>query len=546
MEARRSGNYQTSIWDDNYVQSISSPYVGKEYLELAENLKEKTRIIINETEGELDQLELIDNLQRLDVSYHFQDEIKKLLEHTYLNSTGHNNENEKDLYSMALKFRLLRQHGYRVPQEVFCSFMDEGGSFRPELSDDIEGILSLYEASFLSMESEGILGDARNFATQHLKEKLQHITDHGLAVQVSHALELPLHWRVQKLEAKWFINVYESRRDANLILLELAKLDFNILQAIYQDEIKQMSRWYKETCLPEKLSFVRHRLVECFWWALGFTPEPQFGYSRRNLTKIAVLITIMDDIYDTYGSLDELELFTDIVERWDINALNQLPEYMRICFLALFNSTNEIAYDVLKDQGLNIISNIRKSWAELCRVYLIEARWYNSGYFPSLSEYLNAAWISISGPVLLLHAYFCTINPLTKKDLGSLEQYPGIIHWPSLVLRLANDLGTSSDEIKRGDVPKSIQCYMKDTGCSEEDAREYIKYLIDVTWKKINKEILMNSPCKDFAGTAMNLARTSQCMYQYGDGFGVPHLETKRNIISLIIEPISLQFRSGL
>ncbi|XP_022877996.1 trans-alpha-bergamotene synthase-like isoform X2 [Olea europaea var. sylvestris] len=463
MEARRSGNYQTSIWDDNYVQSISSPYVGKEYLELAENLKEKTRIIINETEGELDQLELIDNLQRLDVSYHFQDEIKKLLEHTYLNSTGHNNENEKDLYSMALKFRLLRQHGYRVPQEVFCSFMDEGGSFRPELSDDIEGILSLYEASFLSMESEGILGDARNFATQHLKEKLQHITDHGLAVQVSHALELPLHWRVQKLEAKWFINVYESRRDANLILLELAKLDFNILQAIYQDEIKQMSRWYKETCLPEKLSFVRHRLVECFWWALGFTPEPQFGYSRRNLTKIAVLITIMDDIYDTYGSLDELELFTDIVERWDINALNQLPEYMRICFLALFNSTNEIAYDVLKDQGLNIISNIRKS-----------------------------------------------------------------------------------DEIKRGDVPKSIQCYMKDTGCSEEDAREYIKYLIDVTWKKINKEILMNSPCKDFAGTAMNLARTSQCMYQYGDGFGVPHLETKRNIISLIIEPISLQFRSGL
>lgn len=165
---------------------------------------------------------------------------------------------------------------------------------------------------------------------------------------------------------------------------------------------------------------------------------------------------------------------------------------MRICFLALFNSTNEIAYDVLKDQGLNIISNIRKSvlslflillfsgswygcfinvthwnlltldqhnasisdssfynlyihqWAELCRVYLIEARWYNSGYFPSLSEYLNAAWISISGPVLLLHAYFCTINPLTKKDLGSLEQYPGIIHWPSLVLRLANDLGTSS------------------------------------------------------------------------------------------------------
>ncbi|CAI9756570.1 unnamed protein product [Fraxinus pennsylvanica] len=541
MEARRSGNYEPSIWNDDYLQSLSNPYVGKEYLELAENLKEKMRIIINEMEDELDQLELIDSLQRLDVSYHFRDEIKKLLEQTYQNSTtGQNNENEKNLYSTALKFRLLRQHGYQVPQEVFCSFMDEGGNFRAELSGDIEGVLSMYEASFLSMENEGILGEARNFATRHLKEKRQHITDQGLAAEVSHALELPLHWRVQKLEAKWFINVYENRHDANLILLELAKLDFNIVQAIYQDEIKQMSRWNKETCLPEKLSFARDRLVECFLWALGFTPEPQFGYCRKVLTKIAVMVTIIDDIYDVYGSLDELELFTDIVERWDINALNQLPEYMRMCFLTLFNSTNEMAYNILKDQGLNIISNARKLWAELCRHFLMEARWYNSGYFPSLSEYLNAAWISISGPVLLFNAYFCTISPLTKKDLGSLEQYLGIIHWPSLVVRLADDLGTSSDEIKRGDVPKAIQCYMKDTGCSEEDARDYIKYLIDVTWKKMNKEILMESPYKDFVGTAMNLARIGQCMYQYGDGFGVPHLETKKNIISLIFEPISL------
>ncbi|KAL2475540.1 cineole-1 [Abeliophyllum distichum] len=185
-------------------------------------------------------------------------------------------------------------------------------------------------------------------------------------------------------------------------------------------------------------------------------------------------------------------------------------------------------------------------WAELCRVYLIEARWYNNGYFPSLSEYLNTAWISAAGPVLLFNAFFCTINPITQKDLGHLEQYPGIIHWPSLVLRLTDDLGTSSDEIKRGDVPKSIQCYIQDTGCSEEDARDYVKYLIDVTMKKMNKDILMDSPFKDFVGTAMNLARISQCIYQYGDGFGVPHLETKKNIFTLIVEPIPLQNGGGV
>lgn len=38
----------------------------------------------------------------------------------------------------------------------------------------------------------------------------------------------------------------------------------------------------------------------------------------------------MDDIYDTYGSLDELELFTDIVERLvyrDKKCLDLLSQY---------------------------------------------------------------------------------------------------------------------------------------------------------------------------------------------------------------------------
>lgn len=56
-------------------------------------------------------------------------------------------------------------------------------------------------------------------------------------------------------------------------------------------------------------------MAECFLWALGFVPDPHFGYSREILTKIAVLVTIMDDIYDVYGTLDELQVFTDTIQR---------------------------------------------------------------------------------------------------------------------------------------------------------------------------------------------------------------------------------------
>ena len=99
----------------------------------------------------------------------------------------------------------------------------------------------------------------------------------------------------------------------------------------------------------------------------------------------------------------------------------------------------------------------------------------------------------------------------------------------------------SHHEQKRGDVPKSIQCYKHETGVSEEDAREYIQCLIGETWKKMNEDRVMDSPfSRAFIGTVMNLDRISQCIYQYGDGYGIPDGETKDNILSLLIEPIPM------
>lgn len=68
--------------------------------------------------------------------------------------------------------------------------------------------------------------------------------------------------------------------------------------------------------LAAKLSFSRDRLVECFFWTVGMVPEPQFSDLRKALTKVGCFITTIDDVYDVYGTLDELELFTAIVERF--------------------------------------------------------------------------------------------------------------------------------------------------------------------------------------------------------------------------------------
>lgn len=90
------------------------------YTRRADKLKEEVRMMFNKVEGPLCKLELIDAVQRLGIYYHFEVEIKRLLESIYINDTNYYSSDDickkEDLYGTALKFRLLRQHGYDVPQ----------------------------------------------------------------------------------------------------------------------------------------------------------------------------------------------------------------------------------------------------------------------------------------------------------------------------------------------------------------------------------------------------------------------------------------------
>ena len=126
--------------------------------------------------------------------------------------------------------------------DIFNSFKDERGKFKACLCEDTMGMLSLYEASFLSIEGENILDEARDFSIKHLEDYVKQNKDKNLAIIISHSLELPLHWRMLRSEARWFINIYRSKQDMNPILLELAELDFNIVQAAHQEDLKQVSR----------------------------------------------------------------------------------------------------------------------------------------------------------------------------------------------------------------------------------------------------------------------------------------------------------------
>nr|WBW04466.1 terpene synthase [Ficus esquiroliana] len=506
-------------------------------------------MMLEKVEDPLTQLEHIDTFQRLGLFYHFKNEINNILKGLYDNKICciDNIWKIDNLYATALEFRLLRQHGYMISSDVFTSFKDETtGNFKACLCEDIEGLLALYEASFHSKKGETILEEARGFTVKHLEQFMQeHNKDQGnmiLFELVSHALELPLHRIMPRLETRWYIDLYGKRQDMNPTWLVLAKLDFNVVQSTHLEDLKHSSRWWSATKLGQNLSFARDRLVEVCLWAVGAISELENGYSRRLLTKVGVLIAVIDDIYDVYGTLDELELFGDAFERWDINAIDQVPDYLKTCFLATYNLVNEIIFDVLKEQGHLILKCLKKTWADQCKSYMVEAKWYYSGYIPTLQEYIENGWISIAIAVLLVHVCFSVTNPITEEAIECLMEYPNIVRHSSTIVRLVDDLGTSSIELQRGDVPKSMQCYMHETGASEEEARRHIEYLIEETWKQMNEDLVSRSPFSEaFIEICMNVARASLSIYQHGDGFGVhSHRETKDKIQLLLVNPIPL------
>lgn len=73
-----------------------------------------------------------------------------------------------------------------------------------------------------------------------------------------------------------------------------------------------------------KLPFARDRMVECFFWILGVYFEPNYSLARRILTKVIAMTSIIDDIYDVYGTPEELKLFTEVIERFELLNIGQI------------------------------------------------------------------------------------------------------------------------------------------------------------------------------------------------------------------------------
>ncbi|KAG9457133.1 hypothetical protein H6P81_001641 [Aristolochia fimbriata] len=560
---RRSANFHASAWGDFFLHLPPSDQTNLDATmwEEIEDLKQQVirGLIIGSSANDeppiLTQIKLIDLLQCTGIAYHFGTEIEEAVRRISTNITHSTASDQDDLYFVALRFRLLRQHGHDVSSNVFLKFKEERGMFntgRVLLSgnDHTEAMLSLYEAAHFATHGEEILDEALSYTKTHLMAILsssqpQEEESLMLMSRVALALELPLHRTTTRLRTKKFLTILSNYHDrghhvdkdhdhTTATVVKLAKLDFNRSQAIHRKELQEISRWWKEMEVPVRLPFARDRIVEGYYWTLEVLPEPQYERGRKVMTKIIALTSIMDDIYDVHGTLEELRLFTEAIDRWEEEALDQLPEYMKLPYSALLETMKQTEEE-LEPEGKSFRTfYLKEALKSLTKGYFMEAKWFYSDYVPNMEEYMRTALIT-SAYYMLTVASFIGMGEEATKDvfewaLGDQK----LIKAAATISRLVDDIQTHKDEQEWGHVASAVECFMNEYGVSEEEACARLREMVASAWKDINQGYCRPTTMPlVLHARVLKLAAVIETLYKQQDGYTNSSGQTRERIRSL-------------
>ncbi|RDY05017.1 hypothetical protein CR513_11190, partial [Mucuna pruriens] len=499
---------------------ISKIGKGRDALKIrhAKALEEVKRELVSGARQNADHgLSMVDSIQRLGIEHYFEEEIEAILKRKLLMLRVHNSQLNvcQELSEVARQFRLLRQKGYYIHADIFDKFWDNKGKLKKTFCEDIYGLIGLFEASQLSIEGEDYLHEAEDSSRQYLNTWLSRFHDHPNVKVVSDSLRYPIH----KSLSRFTPTILQLEKTGwTSSLQELSKIDTEMVTSFHLKEIFAVSKWWKDLGLAKDLKFARDEPIKWYMWPMACLSDPQFSEARIELTKPLSLVYLIDDIFDFSGNIDELTLFTEAVKRWNMAAMEQLPDYMKGCYKALYDITNEFALKIHMKHGWNPISTLIKSWVRLLNAFLEEAKWFASGHVPKAEEYLKNAIVSTGVHMILVHSFFLLGDGITEETVTLMNEFPTVISTTATILRLCDDLEGDLDVNRDGNDGSYLKCYMEEhPGVSIEQTREHVTQLISDAWKGLNKECLIqaNPLPSSFTKVCLNAARMVPLMYSY-------------------------------
>ncbi|XP_010545918.1 PREDICTED: alpha-humulene/(-)-(E)-beta-caryophyllene synthase-like [Tarenaya hassleriana] len=536
---RPLADFPANIWDDLLTSFSVSDSGSDAYKEKHSVLKGQVKEMLMASKANpIENLKFIDALCRLGVSYHFEKDIEDHLNMVFsIRDLNDMIDDEKyDLSTVGIVFQILRQFGYKLSVDVFERFKYENGKFKEYLGD-AKGMLSLYEAAHWNTRDEDILDEALVFSKSRLQVLASKSSPH-IRERIKNTLKHPYPRGITRIETRQYISYYQEEVPHDETLLKFAKLDFNILQLLHREELAYATRWYKDLKIGSKAAYARNRIVECYLWALGTYFEPQYSRARILLTITIQLLTILDDTYDAYGTIEELDLFTDALNRWLPTAPEGLPDNMKCFYSILVDFYDKLEEEIEKDGRPGCGFHLKKSIKSLGSSYYQEAKWSNEDYIAMFDEYKENGVFS-NGYYTAVAAAFAGMTDVCKLDAYEwISSQPKVLIASEIITRFMDDITSYEFEHKRKHVGTAIDCYMKQYGVSVEKATKEIERIITETWKDLNQELMRPySTPRPILMRILNLTRVTEVFYKYQDSFTNPEF-LKDYVVSLFAESI--------
>ncbi|KAL2331551.1 hypothetical protein Fmac_019132 [Flemingia macrophylla] len=350
------------------------------------------------------------------------------------------------------------------------NFINEQGNFNKIFANDIQGLYTLYEAAHMRTHEDNILEEVLDFSKAHLKFLADEVSP-SLAAHINHCLRQPLNKNVPRFEAKYHMTLYEQDPSHNETLLTFAKVDYNILQKMHQKEIDTINESRKRSNFVKRIPFARDRLLESYIWSLAMSFKPEHSNGRMFAGKTIAFMTILDDTYDAYGTVPELEIFTEAILRWDITLIESLPQCMKAVFDMLVELCEEIESMTNESKKSSfVVPCFKKAVSTFTKGYMIEAKWCHDGYIPTYNEYKVNGILTTGMPILF--------------------------------------------EQERVHIASAVECCMKQYDYSQSEAYNHILNDVEDCWKVLNEACLKaNDIPKVALDCVVNLARSFHFMY---------------------------------
>nr|GLL24085.1 (E,E)-geranyllinalool synthase isoform X1 [Ipomoea trifida] len=466
---------------------------------------------------ELIKLCVIDHIQRLGLAEHFSQEIGEILSQIYRNQQmaaelPHDMTTlAEKLHKDSLAFRLLRMHGFHMnPRKLswFLKHEDIVGHLEENHEYFTSVLYNIYRATDLMFLGENELEEARSFSRKLLQKSLAlRDGDDNLSVfpellnLIERELSVPWMARMDHLDNRlWIENKFNPLswigKDSyyrlsclqNKKLLQLAVKNFELRQSTYRNELEELKRWSKEKGLVD-IGFGREKTMYTYFAVATSTSLPHDSIIRLIVAKAAIVITVADDFFDMEGSLPDLQLLNDAVQRWDGENLRG-PS--KVIFDALEDLVTEIATRYYIQHGSKITAELRDIWRETFGSWMRESTWSQTGHRPTMEQYLETGMVSIAADTVLLPAA-CFLTPRLPTEKMKPAFYEDATKLLMTCTRLLNDIQSYQKEKEVGKMNYVLLHLNEHPEAHIEDSIAYVKDMVDKMRKQFLEQVLMTT-----------------------------------------------------